>query len=358
MNKIILPPLFATIMLLGSCARAELDVPEIQTEVSYCVVSVKTPRGGSAATASSETSEPAVQPAQTSVPRTKSTYDITQPFGAWAWYLPAGKTWAKDKDEAIPYIGATSAEKISHSDGQWKSTSHKYYWPKAGALSFFAYSPYTLPENAGTVSCGKDGVSLTDYNIASQCDFLVADPATDKTAAETTYGLNGVPTLFRHALSKVTVRATLEKEFADGKKVTITGITLENLYPTASYKYSATPQWTPQTTSLGSQTLAASSTDIFTLAVVDVGSVFVIPQSFGQRDGGVYPLITINYINEKNDPQIATRKIYDLSTKATSFEPGRHYIYTISFGTSDQPIIFGGQSVEDWVVKGSDSIQY
>lgn len=358
MNKIILPPLFATIMLLGSCARAELDVPEIQTEVSYCVVSVKTPRGGSAATASSETSEPAVQSAQTSTPRTKSAeYDKKQSFGAWAWYLSAGKIWDKDKKDAIPYIGATSAEKISHSDGQWKSTSHKYYWPKAGALSFFAYSPYTLPENAGTVSCGKDGVSLTDYNIASQCDFLVADPATDKTAAETTYGLNGVPTLFRHALSKVTVRATLEKEFTDGKKVTITGITLGNLYLTASYKYSATPQWTPQTTSLDSQTLADNSTDISNLDVVDVGSVFVIPQTFGQRDGGVYPLITIKYTDEKNEPQTATRKIYDLSTKATSFEPGRHYIYTISFGTSDQPIIFGGQSV-DWVVKGSDSIQY
>ena len=360
MNRIILPPLFATIMLLGSCARAELDVPEIQTEVSYCVVSVKTPRGGSAATASSETPEPAVQPAQTFTPRTKSTYDTAQSFGAWAWYLSAGKVWDKDKKDAIPYIGSsTSAEKISHSDGQWKSTTHKYYWPKAGSLSFFAYSPYALPENAGTVSCDKkDGISLSNYKIASQCDFLVADPATDKTAAETTYGLNGVPTLFRHALSKVTVKATLEKEFTGGKKVIIKGITLGYLYLTASYKCSATPQWTPQTTSLGSQTLADNSKDISTLDVVEVGSVFVIPQTFGQRDAGVYPEITINYIDEKNEPQTATRKIYDLSTKATSFEPGRHYIYTISFGTSDQPIIFGGQSVEDWVVKGSDSIQY
>ena len=346
-------------MLLGSCARAELDVPGLQTEVSYCVVSVKTPRGGSAATASSETPEPAAQPAQTSAPRTKSTYDTTQPFGAWAWYLPAGKIWAKDKKDAIPYIGsATSAEEISHSDGQWKSTTHKYYWPKAGSLSFFAYSPYTLPDYAGAVSCDKSGVSLSNYKIASQCDFLVADPATDKTAAETTYGLNGVPTLFRHALSKVTVRATLEKEFTDGKKVTITGISLGNLYLTASYKYLATPQWNPLKTSLGSQTLAASPKDISTIDVVDVGSVFVIPQTFGQRDGGVYPSITISYINEKNETQTATRNLYALSTKATSFEPGRHYIYTISFGTSDKPIIFGGQSVEDWVVKGSDSIQY
>lgn len=349
--------LLLTLALLSSCARAELDVSGIQTEVSYCVVSVKTPRSGPADSGSA-TSEPDPQSVPDLTPRTKSAYDTAQSFGAWAWYLPAGKIWAKDKTGATPYIGsATSAEEISFTDGQWKSASRKYYWPKAGSLSFFAYSPYALPN--GTVSCDHSGISLADYNIESQCDFLVADPATDKTAAETAYGLNGVPTLFRHTLSKVTVRATLEKEFTDGtKKVTINGITLGNLYLSASYKYSATPQWESLKTSIGSQTLAASSKDISTTEMVEVGSVFVIPQTFGQRDGGVYPSIIINYTDEKNEAQTATRKLYKLSTKATSFEPGRHYIYTISFGTSDQPIIFGGQSVEDWVVKGSDSIQY
>lgn len=351
--------LLLTLALLSSCARAELDVPGIQTEVSYCVVSVKTPRSGPADNSGSATSEPDPQSVPDLTPRTKSTYDTAQSFGAWAWYLPAGQTWAKDKTGATPYIGsATSAEEISYTDGQWKSASRKYYWPKAGSLSFFAYSPYALPNGAGTVSCDHSGISLTGYNIESQCDFLVADPATDKTAAETTYGLNGVPTLFRHTLSKVTVRATLEKEFTDGKKVTITGITLEYLYRQASYKYSATSQWEPLKTSIGNQTMPGTPKDISTLDVVDVGSIFVIPQTFGQRDGGVYPSITISYIDEKNQAQTATRKLYELSTKATSFEPGRHYIYTISFGTSDQPIIFGGQSVEDWVVKGSDSIQY
>lgn len=339
MKKTVATTLFtvAALPLLYSCASTALDTPERQAEISYCVVSVKTPR-------------------------TKADYDKTQPFGAWAWYLPAGKSWVSDKADAIPYVSGadgTSADEIEYSGGVWKSGTRTYYWPKAGALSFFAYSPYNLPAGAGSVSCDKtSGIELKDYGIASQCDFLVADPAIDKTSAETTYGLNGVPTLFRHTLAKVTVRATLEKLLTEGtKKVTITDVTLKNLYLTGDYKYSASPQWSSSVASLGSQTLTAASKDIATTDVIELGSLFVIPQPFGVRDT-VYPEIEISYTDEKGEAQKASRKIYELSAKATSYDPGRHYIYTISFGKSDQPIIFGSQQVEDWVVKDSDSIQY
>lgn len=346
MKKTVATTLFtvAALPLLYSCASTALDTPERQAEISYCVVSVKTPR-------------------------TKADYDKTQPFGAWAWYLPVGKSWASDRADAIPYVSGAdgiSADRIEYLGSVWKSQTNTYYWPKAGSLSFFAYSPYNLPAGAGSVSCNKAsgehqkdfGVSLTDYNIASQCDFLVADPAIDKTSAETTYGLNGVPTLFRHTLAKVTVRATLEKLLTEGtKKVTITNVTLKNLYLIGDYKYSASPQWSSSVTSLGDQTLTAASKDIATTDLIELGWLFVIPQPFGLR-GTVYPEIEISYTDENGNAQTASRKIYELSAKATSYDPGRHYIYTISFGKSDQPIIFGSQQVEDWVVKDSDSIQY
>ena len=59
-------------------------------------------------------------------------------------------------------------------------------------------------------------------------DFLVADIASDKTANEKVYNFNGVPTLFKHKLSRVKF-AVRKKSDYPGATITLNSITFKNL---------------------------------------------------------------------------------------------------------------------------------
>lgn len=136
-------------------------------------------------------------------PSTKAeAYDTNDKFLSWAWYLPNGKTWAVNRAGSQLYINAAEISFVS-GENCWRNASVHYYWPKAGALSFFAVSPSSL---GSKVTCtAADGIKISDWNVdANQdTDIMVADLATDKSANETAIGAwqTGVPTVFRHKLS-------------------------------------------------------------------------------------------------------------------------------------------------------------
>ena len=149
-------------------------------------------------------------------------------FASWASYLPEGKTWAADKATSQPYIVNS---KISHQNNIWKDQSKSYYWPKdGGSLSFLAYSlnkgDLTLAGDSGFTCTNEGGIQgHIDLNIEGNknTDFLVADIAADKTANENAYVFNGVPTLFKHKLSRVACTVKKAADYAD-KKFELTGI--------------------------------------------------------------------------------------------------------------------------------------
>ena len=136
-------------------------------------------------------------------PSTKAeAYNTTDKFLSWAWYLPNGKTWAANRANSQLYINAAE---ISYDSGEkcWRNASVHYYWPKAGALSFFAVSPSSL---GSAVTCtAADGIKISNWNVDDNQDkdIMVADLATDQSGNTTSTGgwLNGVPTIFRHKLS-------------------------------------------------------------------------------------------------------------------------------------------------------------
>lgn len=136
-------------------------------------------------------------------PSTKAeAYNTTDKFLSWAWYLPNGKTWATNRAVSQLYINAAEISFVS-GEKCWRDASAHYYWPKAGALSFFAVSPSSL---GSAVTCtAADGIKISnwDVNAHQDTDIMVADLATDKSANETAIGAwqTGVPTVFRHKLS-------------------------------------------------------------------------------------------------------------------------------------------------------------
>lgn len=141
-------------------------------------------------------------------------------FASWAFYLPKDKTWAADKATSQPYIVNS---KISHQNNIWKDQSKSYYWPKdGGSLTFLAYSlnrnNLTLAEGSEFTCGAATGVQgHIDLKDNKNTDFLVADIAADKTANENQYVFNGVPTLFKHKLSRVACTVKKAADYADKK---------------------------------------------------------------------------------------------------------------------------------------------
>lgn len=214
MKKLIV--LFSAVAALAACSKNE-TVPAVSgenMEISYKVA-----------------------------PRTKAdpqAFDIHNVFASWAYYLPSGKNWSDNQAEAKIYIGKDGDEgaTISYVNNVWKDQTTSYHWPKEGKLTFFAYSlnSKSLTDKSGT---GKHFVCMnhtTQYGIYGtldldsepNTDFLVADIASDKTVNENVYDFNGVPTLFKHKLSRVKFAVKKKADYAN-TTITLNSITFKKV---------------------------------------------------------------------------------------------------------------------------------
>lgn len=216
MKKLIV--LFSAVAALAACSKNEV-VPAVSgenVEISYKVA-----------------------------PRTKAdpqAFDTKNVFASWAYYLPKGKSWGTDFKDAQIYFGEENAHgvEISYDKDKnvWKNKTTSYYWPKEGKLTFFAYS---LNSNYLKDKFGEDTFfyctkNESQYGICGSLhldedpntDLLVADMAADKNANETAYKFNGVPTLFKHKLSRVKF-AVKKKSDYPGATITLNSITFKNL---------------------------------------------------------------------------------------------------------------------------------
>lgn len=141
-------------------------------------------------------------------------YPTNVPFVSSAFYLENGKTWAANRSEAKPYIENAV---ISFDGANWRDAAHSYYWPLAGKLTFFSYSPQAI--QAFTQIDRNSGITITDWDVNERqdVDIMIADVQTEQTANQTGGTYTGVPTIFRHALSKISgFTFNLHKDYANG----------------------------------------------------------------------------------------------------------------------------------------------
>ena len=190
--------LFATAVCaaLAACTKNEVKPVEIDQEITY----------------------------QTITTKAASSFASNRHFTSYAYMLPSGKTWDSKFSEGSAYIA--DADIYYHNTApnyEWKAEK-TYYWPKQGSLTFFAWSTYTTSKASlkeATVSCTQaKGIQVDAFDITKNknVDFLVAEVAKDKKANETQHedGLGntwakGVPTVFKHALSKLVFKVVTVK---------------------------------------------------------------------------------------------------------------------------------------------------
>lgn len=145
-----------------------------------------------------------------------SPYDENETFFSWAWMLEDGQPWTSNKSAAQLYIDKAT---IAHGLDGWSDINKVNYWPKSGYnLTFYAASPSDELDKA--VSCTpENGITITDWDVNKHLgtDVMVADIVESKTAADNQGWAAGVPTIFRHALSKISgFTFNLHKDYANG----------------------------------------------------------------------------------------------------------------------------------------------
>lgn len=322
LKRLIIPAVL--VLTLDCCTKiVQQSGPTDNTEISYQVISGRT-KGPS------------------------ETYPTTVPFVSSAWYLPQGKKWDAHKADAQPYI---SSAVISYDGATNKFKAETpYYWPKKGSLTFMAYSPESakiqITKDKGVVVKGW-ATNGSDKKI----DLMVADIVKDKSANGTSYGMVGVPIVFRHILSKVAVTAFIEKE-EPRKEIFLNEIIFHNVYGKADFNGS---EWTNRDDVHVIDNKLNPAIELVTDKQNIIETMLLIPQSLSAIGTRGNVEMEIHYTIKDNGVSKDENVTISLNKHGAAWERGKYTEYQIIFGTSDRPIDFGG-SVSDWTDYGNTDI--
>lgn len=298
-------------------------------------------------------------------------------FASWAYYLSGTTTWAEEggkNADAKAYIANST---ISYKDGVWKNADATYYWPKGGRLTFFAYS---LNKENLNLSDGSYFHCAPTTGIAGQIDlkkdpntdFLVAEIAKDKSANVTTYAFNGVPTLFKHKLTRVVFTVTAEN-YPD-KSFTLNSIQFNNLHAAAVYgqysKVDLAGAQNPTKDYLKPSTGEAHMDNPFytqTDLQVVAGAVTTVPEAnevtkiYIPQEFADDATITVNYTikttvhDNGTDSTVEDNctKTISIKDKFSKWEMGKKYIFNLKFALDE---IKWDPAVEKWEDVNSSDI--
>ncbi len=305
----------------------------------------------------------------------KDNFDKSNVFASWAYYLPSDKSWSENRLEAQEYI-VNSLISYQTETGSWKDTSSIHYWPKSGKLTFFAYSlnkgDLNLKHNVSQShfacynsedSCGINGQIDLDEN--PNTDFLVAQIAMDKSGNATTYYTNGVPTLFRHRLTRIAFTVKKSADYAN-KKFTLNAIKFHNLSHAMNYEqFHKTDDG--NLAEYGYES-GSRTTQVYTETALPVESLkstpvpgenevryIYIPQTFKGKNETATIEISYTVTTTVNGKEVddVCKETINVKNYFEKWEMGKRYIINLTFGLEE---ILWDPAVEDWTDESSQDI--
>lgn len=298
-------------------------------------------------------------------PRTKAapeTFDTHNVFASWAYYLPKGSTWDTRATGVTPQEYIVERTISYQTDGTWKETGKTYYWPKdGGSLTFFAYS---LNRNNLTLTGGDSEFTCSaatgiqghiDLKANKNTDFMVAEIAKDKKANETAYSFNGVPTLFKHKLSKVVCKVQKAADY-QGVTFELNSIKFLKVSHYATYGQLPTEKITPSGTNDDQVYTSATQEITTTLTPVTTEDVVIyIPQEFTDETSKIEITYTITTTVEGSTTPVVQTVVreYPIKDKFAEWEMGKRYIFNLTFSLDE---ILWAPAVEPWVDAPAGSI--
>lgn len=306
-------------------------------------------------------------------------------FKTWAWYTSS--TASNQAFMAPATVEWNSTDKV------WAPTDHVYYWPKTGYINFFSFAGKHFPD-AVDLNASENNRAEAHYTtaitVATNDNILVADGAygffnNDAAKYKLDGVTKGVPTLFRHMLSRVKfdvkVDATDVDDTKNHWKVTVTSATvsyrnqgkLEVVFqndptialgtdnkPTAAgttAKY-VSQVWTPESVSNVTLTNAADvvvETDgnAASAAKVLIADSVVMPQTLATTNVTVALTYTLEHTYEGGTPieevvPISAKALTDFTPSIAAWDPNTIYTYHIVIKpAADNKILFD-PAVETW----------
>ena len=314
---------YLALALLLSCTRIEVQDWEPQSLVAYNVVS-------------------------STAAQTKATtaFPTTSTFMSSAYQLDSGQSWDSNYASSTLKFGP---EEVKYMGTYW-STYEKRYWEDGKTLTFFSYAPASLSSLGLTIS--REGVSVNAWDVTddSMKDklILVADVAKDKVKNESFAGFTGVPTHFRHKLSKVSIRLA-ESTFSEAGDIYVTKLSIGRYYAKADFEKGGTDaeSWTNLQNSVDETVLYENATGRKLLRdeywVLDN---VMIPQALTADS-----YLTISYKSVKsgvtNDEGPVT--LYFMRDfRSGIWAIGTHVTYTLKIGAGMFPIQFEA-SADAWI---------
>src|SRR5574344_55302 len=131
---------------------------------------------------------------------------------------------------------AQTVNGVTLSASSWHVDNQVYYWPVNGYLAFFSYSPADV---LGTKAFSDaNGITNTGFTTATgDVDFMVADPAVNQqnnTTNNSGATQIGVPTVFKHKLTKIGFKCKTDLAAANGT-ITVKKIQIIDAYSVADY---------------------------------------------------------------------------------------------------------------------------
>lgn len=215
--------------------------------------------------------------------------------------------------------------------GIWDYTDIEY-WISGATYWFKAVYPKSLNYTIDNTTSAQN-LTITDYNVTSQTDILVAEPTreggmtVDATIGAPATG-STVNLQFKHLLANVVIGVKTEISGVEVKKISLVGVAQTGSYDgTMPIPWSAT-QTTTITKTYGKS--LSSGSEKYT-DVTD-GGFYVIPQN----------------ISGEQKLQIETsNKNYDIAIPNITWTAGTQYTYTLTIKQND--ILFNEPTiVEEW----------
>ena len=314
---------YLALALLLSCTRIEVQDWEPQSLVAYNVVS-------------------------STAAQTKATtaFPTTSTFMSSAYQLNSGQSWDSNYASSTLRFGP---EEVKYMGTYW-STDDKHFWEDGKTLTFFSYAPASLSSLGLTIS--KEGVSVNAWDVTDDSKkdklILVADIAKDKVKNESFAGFTGVPTHFRHKLSKVSIRLAKSTFSEADEKIYVTKLSIGSYYAKADFKKGGTDaeSWTNLQNPVSETVLYEAATGKLLSDEFWVLDNVMIPQTLTADS-----YLTISYKSVKsgvtNDEGPVT--LYFMRDfRSGIWAIGTHVTYTLKVGAGMFPIQFEA-SADAWI---------
>lgn len=303
-------------------------------------------------------------------------------FKTWAWYT------SSTADNQAFMTPATVTWDAGNT--QWAPSDHVYYWPKTGYINFFSFAGDYYPSTVALNGSAQAVATYAEETIATDDNILVADGAygffnNDAAKYKLDGVTKGVPTLFRHMLSRVKfdvkVDATDVDDVKNHWKVTVTSATVsyrnkgtlvvnfpatpaitlgaDNKPTTAGQTLKYTSEtWTPASVANATLTNAADvivETDghAASAAEILIADSVVMPQTIATTGVTVALTYTLEHTYEGGAAisevvPIAATALTDFTPSIAAWDPNTIYTYHIVIKpAADNKILFD-PAVETW----------